>query len=75
MSRAVRELHILGRRQWRMKAHYVLSHRPRCACVSLRKAPTLLYRHTLCQIPRLIHVKSPVDARIIAQQLQRNHRQ
>ncbi len=39
LTRAVRELHILGRRQWRMKAHYVLSHRPRCACVSLRKAP------------------------------------
>jgi len=33
VARGARAAHN-GRRQWRMKADYVLSHRPRCACDS-----------------------------------------
>ena len=36
---------------------------------------SLLHRHTLRQIPRLIHIQSLCDRYIVSQQLQRDHRQ
>ena len=39
----------------------------------LDAATTSLHRHTLSQIPRLIHIRPPQHRSVISQHLQRNH--